>query len=297
MLRGVLTAVNGKPVSDLQPRGSEASFLLSGEIPLTFRTKLPETSRLVEGQWWPAGYQGPPLVSLHQNLRSGLGIKIGDRLTFSVFGDSITAEVANFRDYSWQGGIDFLTTFSPGVLESYPTTLLGAVTAAPGREDAVERKLATALPDVRFVAIGETLEKVTSALSQLSLAASLVGGLAVGNGLLALLGSLVTGRRQREADAVITKVLGATRAGVLGVSIIQYVLLASIAAVFATPVGIALAWILTKLLLDVDFTIEPVTLAAVSLSAIAITGLLGATTIIKAVSSRPARLLRELGAE
>ena len=297
MLRGVLTAVNGKPVSDLQPRGSEASFLLSGEIPLTFRTKLPETSRLVEGQWWPAGYQGPPLVSLHQNLRSGLGIKIGDRLTFSVFGDSITAEVANFRDYSWQGGIDFLTTFSPGVLESYPTTLLGAVTAAPGREDAVERKLATALPDVRFVAIGETLEKVTSALSQLSLAASLVGGLAVGNGLLALLGSLVTGRRQREADAVITKVLGATRAGVLGVSIIQYVLLASIAALFATPVGIALAWILTKLLLDVDFTIEPVTLAAVSLSAIAITGLLGATTIIKAVSSRPARLLRELGAE
>ena len=126
---------------------------------------------------------------------------------------------------------------------------------------------------------------------------ALVGGLAVGNGLLALLGSLVTGRRQREADAVITKVLGATRAGVLGVSIIQYVLLASIAAVFATPVGIALAWILTNLLLDVDFTIEPVTLAAVSLSAIAITGLLGATTIIKAVSSRPARLLRELGAE
>ena len=34
---------------------------------------------------------------------------------------------------TWQGGIDFLATFSPGVLEGYPSTLLAAVTAAPGR--------------------------------------------------------------------------------------------------------------------------------------------------------------------
>ena len=155
----------------------------------------------------------------------------------------------------------------------------------------------TALPDVRFIAIGETLEKITSALGQLSLAASLVGGLAVGNGLLVLLGSLAAGRRQRQADAVITKVLGATRVQVLLVSIIHYLLLAIFAALLATPVGIGLAWILTRLLLDVNFTLDPITLAAVDLGAIAITGLLGATTIIRAVSSRPARLLRELGAE
>ena len=139
MLRGALAAVNGTPVNELRTRGPEASFLLSGDIPLTFRPELPSASKLVEGQWWSADYQGPPLVSLHQSLRSGLGVKIGDELTFAIFGDTITAKVASFRDYSWQGGIDFLATFSPGVLEGYPATLLGAVTAAPGREDAVER--------------------------------------------------------------------------------------------------------------------------------------------------------------
>jgi putative ABC transport system permease protein len=297
MLRGALTAINGIPAAKLQPRGAEASFLLSGEIPLTFRKDLPPTSRVVEGRWWPSDYQGPALISVHQNLRAGLGIKLGDRLTFSVFGDSITAEVANFRDYAWQGGIDFLVAFAPGALEAYPSTLLGAVTAAPGRADAVQRSLADALPDVRFVAIGETLEKITSALSQLSLAASVVGGLAVGNGLLVLQGSLASGRRQRQADAVIAKVLGATRAQVLGVSIMHYLLLAAFSAMLATPVGIAVAWILTKLLLDVDFIFDPIALAAVNVGAVAIVGLLGATTIVRAVSSRPARLLRELGAE
>ena len=296
MLRGALVSVNGAPAEALSPRGPEASFLLSGEIPLTFRKELPQSSRLVAGDWWPADYAGPPLVSLHQSLRAGLDVDIGDTLAFSIFGDTITAQIASFRDYSWQGGIDFLATFSPGVLEGYPSTLLGAVTAARGQEDAVARYLAGALPDVRFVAIGETLERITEALSQLSLAVSLVGGLAVGNGLLVLLGSLATGRQQRQADAVINKVLGATRLDVLAVSVVHYAVLAAFAALIAMPLGVGLAWILTIVLLDVEFTLNATALAIVNVGAIALTGLLGATTILGALSSRPALLLRELEA-
>ncbi len=297
MLRGAVTAVNGTPVAQLRPRGPEASFLLSGEVPLTYRSVLPASSRVVAGQWWGPDYKGPPLVSLHESLRSGLGVNVGDKLTFAIFGDEITAEVANFRDYSWQGGIDFLATFSPGVLEAYPATLLGAVTAARGGEEALERELADAFPDVRFIAIGQTLELITAALSQLSLAAALVGGLAVGNGLLVLLGSLATGRRQREADALITKVLGASRFDVLMVAVIHYLLLAAFAALVATPIGIALAWVLTGVLLDVEFTIDPGTLAAVEVGAVVITGVLGAATILRALRSRSALFLRELATE
>lgn len=297
MLRGEVSAIGDTPAASVRPRGPEASFLLSGEVPLTYRTQLPSSSKLVAGTWWPADYQGPPLVSLHQSLRSGLGVDVGGRLTFTIFGEEVAAEIANFRDYSWQGGIDFLATFSPGVLEGFPATLLGAVTAAPGEAEAVERDLAEAFPFVRFIAIGETLQQITAALGQLSLAASLVGGLAVANGFLVLIGSLATGRRQRQADAVITKVLGATRFEVLAAAVLHYLLLAVFAALLATPVGIALAWILTMVLLEVDFTVDGLDLAVVNLGAIALTGLLGATTIFRALSRRPALLLRELGAD
>lgn len=297
MLRGALVSVNDNPVSQLRPRGPEAAFLLSGEIPLTFRGVLPATSRVVSGRWWGADYDGPPLVSLHESLRSGLGLNIGDRLTFAIFGEEITAEIGNFRDYSWQGGIDFLATFSPGVLDEYPTTLLGAVTAERGQEDAVERAVAQALPDVRFIAIGQTLELIAEALSQLSLAASLVGGLAVGNGLLVLLGALATGRRQRQADAVITRVLGGRRIGVLLVAILQYGLLALIAAIVATPLGVLIAWGLTELLMDVAFTMDAGIVAIVEAGAIGITALLGATTIIPALKGRTALFLRQLATE
>lgn len=294
MLRGAVLAVNGTPVASLKPRGSEALFLLSGDVPLTYRVELPAASRLVEGEWWPADYSGAPLVSLHQSLRSGLGVKLGDQITFDIFGDTITAKVANFRDYSWQGGIDFLVAFSPNVLEAYPATLLGAVKAAPGREDAVERSLAAALPDVRFVAIGETLDQITAALGQLSLAASLVGGLAVGNGLLVLIGSLAAGRQQRRADALITKVLGASQPHIVGIYAVQFLMLAVFAALLATLMGLVVAWTLTLALLDVDFTINAWVLAAVDIGAICIVAALGATTVLGAFRTAPARLLREL---
>jgi len=297
MLRGSLVAVNDTPVGQLQPRGPEASFLLSGEVPMTYRAQMPGSSRLVQGEWWAPDYSGTPKVSLHQSLRGGLGLKIGDKLTFDVFGDQIVAEVANFRDYSWQGGIDFLTTFAPGALESYPSTLLGAMTAAPGREDAVTRQLATDLPDVRFIAIGETLTLITETLSQLSLAATLVGGLAVANGLLVLLGSLAMGRRRREADAVITKVLGGKAAEILASSAIHYVVLATVAALVASGCGTVIAWLLVQLLLQVEFAVDPTVLLAVNLGAIVITGVLGATTILRGIAPRPALFLRELGTE
>jgi putative ABC transport system permease protein len=294
MLRGTVTAIDGTPVDNLTANGPEAAFLLSGEIPMTYRSVLPPASRLVEGQWWPSDYSGPALVSLHQNLRQGLGIKLGDELTFEIFGDTVTAKVGNFRDYAWQGGIDFLVAFSPGALDSYPSTILAAVTAEPGRDEDVKRFLAAQFTDIKFIEIGATLTRITEALSQLSLAVAAVGGIAVLNGLLILIGSLAAGRRQRESDAVLNKVLGATRSEILVTALMQFLLLAIFSAIIAVPAGIFTAWLLTQVLLNVSFAVDPATIGIVVASLVGMTAILGATTLLRVLSIRPALLLREM---
>jgi len=294
MLRGSLTEVAGRPASALSANGAEAAFLLSGEIPMTYRSVLPPASRLVEGAWWPSDYSGPALVSLHQNLRQGLGLKLGDQVSFDIFGDTVTATVSNFRDYAWQGGIDFLVAFSPGALDAYPSTILAAVTAEDGREEDVERFLAAEYIDIKFIEIGSTLTRITEALSQLSFAVSSVGGIAVLNGLLILIGSLAAGRRQRESDAVLNKVLGAQRAEILLAALIQFLALALFAAIIAVPAGIATAWLLTNVLLNVAFAIDPTIIAIVVAGLVGMTAILGATTLLRVLSIRPALLLREM---
>jgi hypothetical protein len=49
--------------------------------------------------------------------------------------------------------------------------------------------------------------------------------------------------------------------------------------------------------LDVQIGVDASTLGAVVIGGIAITGVLGALTIVRALSTAPARLLREMGAE
>jgi putative ABC transport system permease protein len=294
LLRGALVEIDGTPADERITRGPEATFLLSGEVPLTWRSELPASSRVTAGQWWAPDHSGPGLVSLHQSLRNGLGVDLGDTLTFSIFGENITVTIASFRDYSWQGGIDFLATFSPGVIEQYPTTLFAAVTAEEGQEETVGRRLAADFPDIRFIAIGDTLRQVTEALGQLSFAATLVGGLAVGNGLLVLIGSLSTGRRQREADAVIGKVLGTTRFELIATAFVQYLLLAVLAAIPALVIGLGVGRFVVMLLLDVEFGFRADVLAVVLATAVIVTAVLGAMTILRAASARPARLLRDL---
>ena len=84
------------------------------------------------GNWWPADYHGPPLVSFDAGLAHGMGLKVGDSLTVNLLGREITARIANLRAIDWRRlGINFAMVFAPGTLEAAPQTHLAAVYLPP----------------------------------------------------------------------------------------------------------------------------------------------------------------------
>lgn len=292
MLRGAVLSVNGTDASALTDLPDEANFMLSGEIPLTWLRDLPAGTTVVEGDWWPSDYSGPPLISLRANMKSELGVEVGDVIQFRMFSETVDATIANFRDYQWQNGMNFMVTFSPGYVEAYPSTFLGTIKASSGFEKDIERELARTFPDVSFIPIGDALNQVAGVLDQLGRAVNIVGGLAVINGLLVLAGTMAAGRKQREADAIIQKVLGATRGDVLWVFVLEYSLLGAFAALIASIVGVASAWAITQTILEVDFSADPVLIMSVIVGAVLLTVIAGAATTWKALSTRPAQVLR-----
>src|SRR3546814_5700842 len=58
---------------------------------------LPEGSALVEGEWWPKSYEGPPLISLDREAAKVMNVGIGDTLVVSVLGREIEARIASLR--------------------------------------------------------------------------------------------------------------------------------------------------------------------------------------------------------
>jgi putative ABC transport system permease protein len=300
MIRALVTKVRGIPAEDLRDRtditGEAQYFVGTSEILMTWSDPMPANSTLTEGEWWPAGYEGPALVSLKDDVAASLGVKPGDTIEMALFGETIEATVANTRNFQFQTGLNYLVTASPGTFDDFPGTNLAIIKAAEGREKDLERALARQYADITFIPVGEALNQAADILGQLSVAVNIVGTLAVLNGLLVLAGTMAAGRKQRESDAVVNKVLGATRGEVVQVFALEYALLGAFAALLATGVGIAGALGIMKAAgMDLGFAVDPTLIGGVLLGAVVLTIATGAITTWSALSTRPAQYLRSLG--
>jgi len=98
---------------------ADARWALRSDRGLTYMATLPAGSQIVSGDWWPADYHGPPLISFDAALAKGMGLKIGDTLTVNVLGREITATIASLRRIDWTRlGVNFAIVFAPGTVST-----------------------------------------------------------------------------------------------------------------------------------------------------------------------------------
>jgi putative ABC transport system permease protein len=159
---------------------------------------------------------------------------------------------------------------------------------------AVMRALLPAFPSVSVIEVGGVLKQVQDVVRQLSTAIAAAASVAIFAGIAVLIGAITAAREMRTYDAVMLKVLGATRAQILSVQAIEYVLLSLIVAAVALTLGLAGAWYVIVQIFDFawlpDIAAVLLTLGA-GVGLTLIIGLLGALPILAA---RPAQALRTL---
>ena len=164
MLRGRIVSVNGIPADKLKP-ADDARWVLQSDRGVTYADKVPKGSRVVAGQWWKKGYDGPPLVSFEQHIADGLGLKLGEPVTVNVLGRNITAKVASLRRVDWQSlSINFVMVFSPNTFRGAPHTHIATLTLPDGgsaaQEGEVLRATAKTYPMVTAVPVKEALDAI-----------------------------------------------------------------------------------------------------------------------------------------
>ena len=298
MLRGRIVSANGIKAEDLKPT-TDAAWVLQSDRGLTYANEVPAGSRLVEGKWWDADYNGPPLVSFEKKLAEGLGLKLGDPVTVNVLGRPITATIANLRQVDWESlGINFVLVYSPGTFSSAPHTHIATLTYPNGssveQEDKLLKAAADAFPMVTTVPVKEAIEAVAKLVQNLARGirgASLITLLAA---VLVLGGALAAGRRNRVYDAVILKTLGATRGRLLAADGLEYLILGLATAIFGVAAGsIAAALVVTKVM-NLSFVWLPGPAAAAAAIALFVTVALGLLGTFSALGQKPAAVLRNL---
>lgn len=293
-LRGTITAYGATRVADLKSL-PEGAWFLRGERGLTYSDRLPQGSDLVDGRWWPAGYTGPPLVSLDREAARTLGIGVGDTLTVSVLGREIVARVASLRQVNWKTlGFNYVLVFSPNTLASAPHSLTATIDIDRAHEGAVSRALLAAFPSASIIAVSEVIGQVRTILDQMAAAILIAASVTILAGIAVLIGAIAASRQARSYDGVILRTLGATRGQVLAAQALEYAVLAALLAAVALALGLAAAWYVIVRLFEFgwapDWGIVLATLGGGALVTLGI-GLAGSLPLL---SARPAEALRRL---
>ena len=289
MLRGRLIKLGGVAVEDLKAP-PEAQWVLNGDRGLTYAETVPEGSRVVAGVWWPKDYAGEPLVSFEVDLAKKLKLKIDDQVTVNVLGRNVTARISNLREVKWESlAINFVMVFSPNVLKGAPHNLLATIelpkSATLATEAAVGRAIGKAHPATTAIRVKDAINSFNAVFERIMTAVRVAGSVTLLAGALVLAGALATAQRRRIQQAVVLKVLGATRRRILTLHLLEYGLLAGVTAIFAVALGALASWVALTAVIDVPFVLSLsaiIQALAVSLGLVMLFGGMGTWAVLRA---------------
>jgi len=292
MIRGRITEMNGVPSAQVKVT-PEAKWALNGDRGITYAATPPPGTVITEGEWWARDYRGPTLISLDQNIAHGTGAKIGDSMKLNVLGREFEGRIASLRKVDFtNGGQNFVLVLSPGLIDKAPHAFLATVRVDDAQENAMYLAVTNRFPNISTVRVKDAIQQIQNMLASLARGVSAASLVTILAGLLVLAGAIAAGTRARLYDATILKVLGATRARIALVYVIEYGVLGAATGVIALAAGTLAGWVIAWGVLDVPFTFDGRAVLVTVLGGGAATLLFGLLGAIGALSVRPARRLR-----
>jgi putative ABC transport system permease protein len=287
MVRGRLTAIDGEDVMTRRMRGEGGGWLFR-EANLTWADELDETNELVAGRWWAPGTSAPE-ISVEEGIMQGLGLELGDELTFDVGGFPLTAKLTSVRRVEWDSlSPNFMLVLNPAALEDYPATFV-ASTYAPNRDVMLE--VVRRFPSITVIDLESVLEQVRAIMDRAAIAVQYVFLFTLLAGVVVLLAAVQATREERRFEVALLRTLGATRRRVLSALVVEFVSLGLLAGLLASLIASGVAYLLATRVFQLDFVFDPVVVGAGLVAGGVLVGLSGVFATYSVVRQPPAGVL------
>ena len=292
LVRARMTTINDESVKDREYPNEDGKWLANREANLSWSAQMSSSNELVEGEWWPLDYSGPPLISIEEEAAKNAGLVIGDRLKFFVAGREVEAAVANTRKVNWDSfQPNFFIVLSPGALDGMPTTYVSSMRIADDKQTMLV-DLVRAHPSVSVIDIGAILEQVRGIIEKASLAVQAVFMFTLAAGIAVLFAAVQSTIDERRFESAMLRALGAKRRTVFAGVMAEFAALGTAAGVLASAGASVMAYLVATQLFELPYEFSPaIWLAGVS-AGVFIVCLSGYFAARGAVNARPADVLR-----
>jgi len=289
ILRGFVTRINGRPAREV----AGDHWVLHGDRGITYLDASPPPEEIVEGAWWPPGYDGPPLMAFAADEAREIGIGIGDTVTVNILGRDITATIAALRDVDFSNaGIGFVMTMSPNALAGAPHTSIATVYADEAAEAAILRDVARDAPNITAIRVRDAIDQVARALAGIAAATAWGAAATLATGFMVLIGAAAAGERARTYEAAVLKTLGATRGRILLSFALRAAMQGGAAGLVAVGAGALAGWAVMRFVMETAYAFNAASALAIVIGGAGAALLAGLGFAWRPLAARPARILR-----
>ncbi len=220
MVRGRILNINDDLLQD-RAENTESEMNYERELNLTWAEQPGDDNTIVDGQWWEQGNQQIQ-VSMEQEYARGVGIGVGDTLTFSIAGQTVQANVTSLRTVDWNSmNPNFFVIFNQPVLDGIGANWLTSF-YLPEDKKPLLNKLSRSHPTVSLIELDQVISHMQSIIGKVTLAVEFILFLITGSGVLVLITSIQATLDVRLQEGAILRTLGANRQLVNSVLLIEF---------------------------------------------------------------------------
>lgn len=293
MVRGRLLAINDEPVADREFGNHRANHLARRVFNLSWAQTLPADNRVVSGKWWGSGPDQAAQFSVEEGIAETLGLKLGDRLSYVIAGETMSAEVTSLRSVQWDSfRANFFVTASPGTLDEFPVSYITSF-YLPADQVETLNALVQQFPNLTVIDIAAVMDQVRLIIERVSLAVEYVFLFTLAAGLAVMLAAIQSTLDERLRENAIMRAIGARRQRLWQSLMSEFAALGGLAGLLAALMATALGYMLARYVLELDYVgslwILPMGVLVGGLG-VGVMGILGTRQV---VNSPPLKVLRE----
>jgi putative ABC transport system permease protein len=292
LVRARMTLINGESVKDREYPAEDAQWFVNREQNLSWATYLSSSNELLEGDWWPEDYAGPPLVSIEEEVSMETGLGVGDKLQFEIAGQLLDAEITSVRRINWDSFMpNFFLVLSPGALDDYPATFIAAMHVEDEEKGALV-DLVRKHPTISVIDLDSILQQVRGIIEKATMAVQAVFFFTLAAGIAVLFAAVQSTIDERRFESAMLRALGARKRIVFAGVMAEFAALGTAAGVLASAGASILAAVLAVQLFELPYSFNPllwVVGVAAGLLVVCASGYFAARS---AINSAPVDVLR-----
>lgn len=228
-IRARVAKINGA-IPDASFRKKSRTLEMENDVSWT--TSMMEGDSITEGQWWDHWQRSAanlPGVSVGAESAKNIGLKIGDRLHFSVEGVELEAEVASFRKITPAATRNsFAFLFEPGAMKDFVASYSTGF-YLPANQKTFLVQLLKKHPNLVLLELDRMIEQMKNIIKQVTDAVMLVLLLSVAAGALVLLSAVSSSIDRRKQENGLLRAFGSSKSLILGSVLVEFGVIGALA--------------------------------------------------------------------